>query len=223
MYPSTVQSTLGGSPVVRPVPDDRARAQPRGFRGVGRCRAGTDDAELIHLEGDDAQPMVHTMEDWPASSSRPRYGWNHCRTGNARYASFTEQHDASPPPHRCCQSGTVARILSADGPLMAALPTIGDRQGRGQCSWHLRRPLRRQVTDIITAAGGRVESDPRRDRAQSIKMSACRTTTHVVATKHYPGNMECMGDAGGSSTKCGGVRRRCGAPGSRARRMFRDG
>ena len=120
MYPSTVQSTLGGSssPVVRPVPDDRARAQPRGFVESVDVVYGTDDAEAYHLE-------ATTPSRWctPMGGRHHRLGHgtarNHCGTGNA-CASFTERHDAFTTAQVLSKWNRCRGSLSADGPLMAA-------------------------------------------------------------------------------------------------------
>ena len=201
MYPSTVQSTLGGflaggSAGTGTIVHGRNH---EGFVESVDVVYGTDDAELIHLEGDDAQPMVHTygVAGIIVSATvrlEPLQDWK------CLYASFTEQHDAFTTAQVLSKVEPLPRILSADGPLMAAAlpddPAIV--KGRASVRGIFDARCVEQVTDIITTAGGRVEAI-RDGIAQSIKMSTL-SYNHPTwwLQKAYPGkyfHMECMGDA----------------------------
>ena len=173
MYPSTVQSTLGGflaggSAGTGTIVHGRNH---EGFVESVDVVYGTDDAELIHLEGDDAQPMVHT---W-------RSGWHH-RLGHGTAGTIAglempvrELHRAARRVHHrtgAVKGGTVAADpvgrRSADGGGLPDDPAIV--KGRASVRGIFDARCVEQVTDIITTAGGRVEAI-RDGIAQSIKMS----------------------------------------------------
>ena len=201
MYPSTVQSTLGGflaggSAGTGTIVHGRNH---EGFVEALDVVFAHEDAEIVHLEGADAQPFVHTygvagIIVRATVRIEPLQDWR------CVYASFEDHHDAfaavqkvhrvSPAPRLCSADGAhVASCLPADEAIpagRASLRAIVDAAAVGQ------------VEQIVAAAGGVVEA-VRRGVNESIKVSTLSYNhpTHWLQ-KAEPDtwfHMEVQGDA----------------------------
>ncbi|NLU84312.1 FAD-binding oxidoreductase [Rhodococcus sp. HNM0569] len=161
MYPSTAQSTLGGfvaggSAGTGTIVHGRNHM---GFVDSLDVVYAHDDAEIVHLAGDDAQPMVHTygvagIIVRATVQLEPLQDWR------CVYASFASHHDAfaaavhvrgvSPQP-RLCSADTVT--MSAHLPTDDAIP-----RGRASLRTIVDSAVVDEISGIVEACGGRVEA-----------------------------------------------------------------
>ncbi len=173
MYPSTVQSTLGGflgggSAGTGTIVHGRNH---EGFVTALDVVYGTEDAELVHLEGEDAQPFVHTygvagVIVRAAVRVEPLQEWR------CLHASFGSTGKPSTPRtvcrrsnrgHDCCRR--TVRRSSRRCP-----PTPPFVRGRANVRGIIDARALEESTDLITSAGGRVEA-VREGLAETIKLS----------------------------------------------------
>lgn len=173
MYPSTVQSTLGGflgggSAGTGTIVHGRNH---QGFVDALDVVYGTEDATLVHLEGDEAQPFVHTYGVAGvivAATVRvePLQQWR------CLYASFDSPRDAFEAAFRAADVEPKPRLLSADGPVIVdALPKDPALvSGRASMRGIIDARVVDEVADLVTSAGGRVEAI-RDGLAETVKLS----------------------------------------------------
>ncbi|AFR50671.1 MULTISPECIES: FAD-binding oxidoreductase [Gordonia] len=173
MYPSTVQSTLGGflaggSAGTGTIVHGRNH---QGFVEALDVVHATGDAEVVHLDGDDATPFVHTYGVAGiivAATVRvePLQQWR------CVYASFESGREAFDAAFRLAAIEPKPRLLSADGPIItAALPDDPALvRGRASVRGIIDARALVETTDLIAAAGGRVEA-VREGIAETVKLS----------------------------------------------------
>ncbi|MCR5979269.1 FAD-binding protein [Gordonia jinghuaiqii] len=173
MYPSTVQSTLGGflgggSAGTGTIVHGRNH---EGFVDALDVVYATDDAELVHLEGDDAQPFVHTygVAGIIVSASvrvEPLQQWR------CVYASFGSHREAFDAAFRVSTIEPGPRLLSADGPVIVdALPDDPALvRGRASVRGIIDARALEEATDLLVAGGGRIEA-VREGIAETVKLS----------------------------------------------------
>ncbi|MQY25501.1 FAD-binding oxidoreductase [Nocardia aurantia] len=161
MYPSTVQSTLGGflaggSAGTGTIVHGRNHM---GFVESLDVVFGHEDAEIVHLTGLDAQPLVHTYGVAGiivAATVRiePLQQWR------CPYVSFDSHHEAFPAARAAGAIAPLPRLLSADrAELVGALPAdpalVRDRANvRGIVD----AAALDETVAVLEAAGGRVEA-----------------------------------------------------------------
>jgi FAD/FMN-containing dehydrogenase len=173
MYPSTVQSTLGGflaggSAGTGTIVHGRNH---EGFVEALDVVYGTEDAEVVHLDGADAQPFVHTYGVAGiivAASVRvePLQQWR------CVYASFDSHHDAFGAALRVSTVEPKPRLLSADGPVIVdALPEDPALvRGRASVRGIVDARAVDEAADLLVSAGGRIEA-VREGIAETVKLS----------------------------------------------------
>lgn len=173
MYPSTVQSTVGGflgggSAGTGTIVHGRNH---QGFVEALDVVYGTEDAEVVHLEGDDAQPFVHTygVAGIIVSASvrvEPLQDWR------CMYASFDSQREAFEAAFRVAAVEPKPRLLSADGPtIVNALPADPALvPGRASVRGIVDARAVDEATDLLVSAGGRVEA-VREGITETVKLS----------------------------------------------------
>ncbi|MET0451376.1 MAG: FAD-binding oxidoreductase [Mycobacterium sp.] len=173
MYPSTVQSTLGGflgggSAGTGTIVHGRNH---EGFVEALDVVYGTEDAEVVHLEGQEAQPFVHTygVAGIIVSASvrvEPLQQWR------CLYASFDSQRDAFEAALRVSAVEPKPRLLSADGPMIVdALPEDPALvHGRASVRGIVDARAVDAATDLLVDGGGRIEA-VRDGIAETVKMS----------------------------------------------------
>lgn len=161
MYPSTMQSSIGGF-------------LAGGSGGTGSIKHGSNDrgfvaaldvvhadgsGELIHVEGDAAQPYVHNYGTAGVICRatvrlEPLLDWR------GFYASFPDYHQALSIVREMGKLEPTPRLVSADNPLISAALPPDDAIPAGRAS--LRGILAAETLDAATAlvegAGGRVEA-----------------------------------------------------------------
>ncbi|WP_439030100.1 FAD-binding oxidoreductase [Gordonia terrae] len=201
MYPSTVQSTLGGflgggSAGTGTIVHGRNH---QGFVDALDVVYATEDAEVVHLDGDDAQPFVHTygVAGIIVSASvrvEPLQQWR------CLYASFDSQREAFDAAFDLAAIEPKPRLLSADGAVVtAALPDDPALvRGRASVRGIIDARALEEATDLVVAAGGRVEA-VREGIAETVKLSTL-SYNHPTwwLQKAQPGrwfHMEVRGDA----------------------------
>lgn len=173
MYPSTVQSTLGGflaggSAGTGTIVHGRNH---EGFVDALDVVYGTDDAELVHLDGEDAQPFVHTygvagIIVGASVRVEPLQDWR------CVYASFATHRDAFDAALLVSELEPKPRLLSADGPTITdalpddpALPA-----GRASVRGILDARVVDAAADVLIGRGGRIEA-VREGIAETVKLS----------------------------------------------------
>lgn len=201
MYPSTVQSTLGGflaggSAGTGTIVHGRNH---QGFVEALDVVYGTDEAEIIHLEGDDAQPFVHTygvagIIVGASVRVEPLQDWR------SVYVSFSSHRDAFQAALAVSAIEPKPRLLSADGPVIVnALPADPALvHGRASVRGILDARAVDEANDLLVSAGGRVEA-VREGGAETIKLSTL-SYNHPTwwLQKAQPDkwfHMECRGNA----------------------------
>jgi FAD/FMN-containing dehydrogenase len=201
MYPSTVQSTLGGflaggSAGTGTIVHGRNH---QGFVEALDVVYGTDEADVVHLEGDDAQPFVHTygvagIIVGASVRIEPLQDWR------SVYASFSSHRDAFQAALGVSAIEPKPRLLSADGPMIVdALPADPALvPGRASVRGILDARAVDEATALLTRAGGRIEA-VREGTAETIKLSTL-SYNHPTwwLQKAQPNkwfHMECRGDA----------------------------
>ncbi|WP_280263658.1 FAD-binding oxidoreductase [Nocardia wallacei] len=201
MYPSTVQSTLGGFLA--------GGSAGTGTIAHGRNHMGFvesldvvfahENAEIVHLEGAAAQPMVHTYGVAGiivAATVRiePLQDWR------CLYASFDSHHDAFPAAYRAATIEPLPRLLSADcATIVDALPHDPALvRGRANVRGIIDAAAVGETAATLEAAGGRIEAI-RSGLADTVRLSTL-SYNHPTwwLQKAVPGtyfHMECQGDA----------------------------
>lgn len=201
MYPSTVQSTLGGflaggSAGTGTIVHGRNH---EGFVTAVDIVPATEDAEIIHLEGAEAQPYIHTygvagVIVRATVRVEPLQDWQ------CVYASFPSTVDAFAASREVMTAGLKPRLMSADGPdIVDALPAdpalvTGRATVRGMVDGGELDTFR----SIVAEHSGRVE-DVRTGITESVRLSTL-SYNHPTwwLQKNQPGrwfHMECQGDA----------------------------
>ncbi|MQY18389.1 FAD-binding oxidoreductase [Nocardia macrotermitis] len=201
MYPSTVQSTLGGflaggSAGTGTIVHGRNHM---GFVESLDVVYGHEDAEIVHLEGEDAQPLVHTYGVAGvivAATVRlePLQDWK------CLYASFSHHREAFAAARRVANCAPAPRLLSADSaPIVDTLPADPALvRGRASVRGIIDAAALEESIAILEAAGGRVEA-VRSGLAQTVRMSAISYNhptwwlQKAVPDTYF--HMECQGDA----------------------------
>ncbi|QGW25670.1 FAD-binding oxidoreductase [Dietzia sp. DQ12-45-1b] len=201
MYPSTVQSTLGGflaggSAGTGTIVHGRNH---EGFVEALDVVYAHPDAEIVHLEGDDAQPFVHTygvagIIVRATVRIEPLQDWR------CVYASFDDHHDAFSVVPRIHRLDPAPRLCSADGAHVAGClpPDEAIPPGRASLRAIVDASVVDRVSALVTEAGGVVEA-VRSGVNESIKVSTLSYNhpTHWLQ-KAEPDtwfHMECQGDA----------------------------
>nr|WP_313314788.1 FAD-binding oxidoreductase [Dietzia maris] len=201
MYPSTVQSTLGGflaggSAGTGTIVHGRNH---EGFVEALDVVFADENAEIVHLEGADAQPFVHTygvagIIVRATVRIEPLQDWR------CVYASFDDHHDAFAAVRRVHLVEPAPRLCSADGAHVSSCLPADEAIPAGRAS--LRAIVDAAAVDevraIIDAAGGVVEA-VRTGVNETIKVSTLSYNhpTHWLQ-KAEPDtwfHMECQGDA----------------------------
>ena len=201
MYPSTVQSTLGGflaggSAGTGTIVHGRNHM---GFVEAVDVVFATEDAEIIHLEGAEAQPFVHTY-GVAGIIVRARIRVEPLQDWKCLYASFDDHHSAFTTAMEISTISPLPRLLSADrAEIVAALPKDpAFVTGRANLRGIIDADSLEATEDAIRAAGGRIE-DVRDGLVQSIKLSTL-SYNHPTwwLQKAHPGkyfHFECQGNA----------------------------
>ena len=160
MYPSTAQSTVGGF-------------LGGGSGGTGTIRHGsnwngfvaaldvvhaTPEAELIHVEGDDAQPYVHSY-GVGGVIARATVKLEPLQEWRCLYASFEDFHDAFAVLRELRQLEPVPRLVSADPPrIVDSLPADPAMpHGRASLRAILDVATTQEAQRLVLARGGTVE------------------------------------------------------------------
>jgi FAD/FMN-containing dehydrogenase len=201
MYPSTVQSTLGGflaggSAGTGTIVHGRNH---QGFVESLDVVYGTEDAEIVHLDGAAAQPFVHTygvagVIVGASVRVEPRQEWR------CVYASFASHHEAFGAALRVAAVDPKPRLLSADrAEVVAALPSDpAFVSGRASVRGIIDASALDEVTALLADGGGRVEA-VREGIAETVKLSTLSynhpTWWLQKAQPHTWFHMECRGDA----------------------------
>ncbi len=201
MYPSTAQSTLGGflaggSAGTGTIVHGRNHM---GFVESVDVVYGHENAELVHLTGPDAQPMVHTYGVAGiivAATVRiePLQDWK------CLYASFDSQYDAFPAAMRAAAIEPKPRLLSADcARIVEALPADpAFAPGRASVRGIIDAAALDETIDVLVAAGGRIEA-VRTGLAQTMRLSTLSYNhptwwlQKAVPDTYF--HMECQGEA----------------------------
>lgn len=201
MYPSTVQSTLGGflaggSAGTGTIVHGRNH---EGFVEALDVVYAHPDAEIVHLTGEDAQPFVHTygvagIIVRATVRIEPLQDWR------CVYASFDDHHDAFGVVPRIHRLDPAPRLCSADGAHVAGClpPDEAIPPGRASLRAIVDSSVVDEVSALVTGAGGVVEA-VRKGVNESIKVSTLSYNhpTHWLQ-KAEPDtwfHMECQGDA----------------------------
>jgi FAD/FMN-containing dehydrogenase len=201
MYPSTVQSTLGGflgggSAGTGTIVHGRNH---EGFVTAVDIVPATADARIIHLEGEDAQPYVHTygvagVIVRATVKVEPLGDWR------SVYASFPDRSSAFAAATAVMRARLQPRLMSADGPdIVAALPDDEALvPGRGSVRGILDVSRLPEFEAIVADRGGRMEAS-RTGVTASVKLSTL-SYNHPTwwLQKKEPGrwfHMECQGTA----------------------------
>ncbi|MGF0225007.1 FAD-binding oxidoreductase [Dietzia natronolimnaea] len=201
MYPSTVQSTLGGflaggSAGTGTIVHGRNH---EGFVEALDVVYAHPDAEIVHLTGEDAQPFVHTygvagIIVRATVRIEPLQDWR------CLYASFDDHHDAFSVVPRIHRLDPAPRLCSADGAHVAGClpPDEAIPPGRASLRAIVEASVVDEVSALVTSAGGVVEA-VRKGVNESIKVSTLSYNhpTHWLQ-KAEPDtwfHMECQGDA----------------------------
>jgi hypothetical protein len=201
MYPSTVQSTLGGflgggSAGTGTIVHGRNH---EGFVTAVDIVPATADARIIHLEGEEAQPYVHTygvvgVIVRATVKVEPLGDWR------SVYASFPSRDEAFAAATAVMRARLQPRLMSADGPdIVAALPEDAALvPGRGSVRGILDVARLPEFETIVAGHGGRMEA-VREGINPSVKLSTL-SYNHPTwwLQKKEPGrwfHMECQGTA----------------------------
>lgn len=201
MYPSTVQSTLGGflaggSAGTGTIVHGRNH---QGFVTAVDIVPATEDARIIHLEGEDAQPFVHTY-GVAGIIVRATVRVEELQDWRCTYASFGTTQDAFAAAREVMSTGLQPRLMSADGPeIVAALPADPALvPGRANVRGIIDAAEMDAFSSIVEAHAGRIE-DVRTGISQSVRLS---TVSYNHPTwwlqKKEPElwfHMECQGNA----------------------------
>ena len=201
MYPSTAQSSLGGflSGGSGGTGSIQHGANHEGFVAALDVVHASPDAELVHVEGDDAQPYVHnygTAGIIATATVRldPMHEWV------AFYASFDAFADVLTILREVGKLDPIPRLVSADLPYIAeALPDDpAIPAGRASLRAILDPSTVDAARDLVLGAGGVVE-DVREGPQASVRLSTL-SYNHPIEwlQKTSPGtyfHLEVGGDA----------------------------
>lgn len=202
LYPSTAQSTLGGF-------------LSGGSGGTGSIAHGviaggpfvvaldvvhaTGDAELVHLEGEAAQPYLHNYGT-AGIIARATVRLEPLQEWRAFYASFDDFSQALSIIRRVGDLEPTPRLVSADLPTLAdALPSnSGIPKGRASLRAILDARAVAAASALVESVGGVVEDV--RDGAQEVMRLSMISYNHPIEwlQKAYPGtyfHVEVGGDA----------------------------
>jgi FAD/FMN-containing dehydrogenase len=201
MYPSTANSSIGGF-------------LSGGSGGTGSIKHGSNsngfvvaldvvhavpDAELVHVEGDDAQPYVHNYGT-AGIIARATVALEPLQDWRAFFASFDTFEQALSLIRPFADLEPTPRLVSADLPLLAnALPADpGIPADRASLRAILDVASVAEATRLVEAAGGRVD-DVREGPQASMKISMM-SYNHPIEflQKAYPDtyfHVEVAGDA----------------------------
>ncbi|GAA4379300.1 FAD-binding oxidoreductase [Agromyces bauzanensis] len=202
MYPSTAQSTIGGF-------------LAGGSGGTGSIAHGViaggpfvvaldvvhavGDGELVHVEGEAAQPYLHNYGT-AGIIARATVQLEPLQEWRAFYASFDDFHDALGVVMRVGGLEPTPRLVSADLPKLAdALPSnTGIPKGRASLRTILDARTVAAASALVESAGGVVEEV--REGAQEIMRLSMISYNHPIEwlQKAYPGryfHVEVGGDA----------------------------
>lgn len=202
MYPSTAQSTIGGF-------------LAGGSGGTGSIAHGViaggpfvvaldvvhavGDAELVHVEGEAAQPYLHNYGT-AGIIARATVQLEPLQEWRAFYASFDDFHDAFGVVMRVGGLEPTPRLVSADLPKLAdALPSnTGIPKGRASLRAILDARTVAAASALVESAGGVVEEV--REGAQEIMRLSMISYNHPIEwlQKAHPGtyfHVEVGGDA----------------------------
>lgn len=200
MYPSTAQSTLGGflaggSAGTGTIVHGRNHM---GFVQSVDVVYGHEDAELVHLEGAAAQPMVHTygVAGIIVSATvrlEPLQDWK------CVYASFGSQYEAFPAAMRAASIEPKPRLLSADcARIVDALPSDPALvHGRASVRGIVDAAAVEETVAVLEDGGGRIEA-VREGLAQTMRLSTLSYNhptwwlQKAVPDTYF--HMECQGD-----------------------------
>jgi FAD/FMN-containing dehydrogenase len=201
MYPSTAQSTLGGflaggSAGTGTIVHGRNHM---GFVESVDVVYGHEDAELVHLEGEAAQPMVHTYGVAGiivAATVRlePLQSWK------CLYASFDSHYEGFAAAFAAARIEPKPRLLSADcATVVDALPADPALvRGRANVRGIIDAAALDETIAVLEAAGGRIEA-VREGLAQTMRLSTISYNhptwwlQKAVPDTYF--HMECQGDA----------------------------
>lgn len=207
MYPSTVQSTIGGflaggSAGTGTIVHGRNH---QGFVTAVDVVMATDDClelgdgGIIHLEGEDAQPYIHTY-GVAGIIVRATIRVEPLQEWQCVYASFPDHHSAFAAAKAVMTSGLQPRLMSADSAeIVDALPDDPALvPGRASLRGIIDESDLESFGSIVSRHRGRLEA-VRHGINQSVKLSTI-SYNHPTwwLQKKYPGqwfHMECQGDA----------------------------
>jgi FAD/FMN-containing dehydrogenase len=173
MYPSTGQSTLGGflSGGSGGTGSIAHGANHQGFVVALDVAHATGLTTLVHVEGQPAQAYVHNYGT-AGIIARATVRLEPLQDWRGFYASFAEQHTAFAVLREIGRLEPVPRLVSADpAEIAAALPhDPAIPAGRASLRAILDPGALDAATELVTAAGGRVE-DVRGGPQASLKLS----------------------------------------------------
>lgn len=200
MYPSTAQSSIGGF-------------VSGGSGGTGSIKHGmlhtgfvtaldvvhaTDDAELIHVEGEETEQYLHKYGT-VAIIARVTVRLEPLQDWRAFFASFDDYHDLVGVIMQIGRLDPTPRLVSGDGPVLAgALPAdAAILPGKASLRAILDEATVAEATAIVEAAGGTVV-DVRSGAQACIKLSMT-SYNHPIEwlQKAYPNtyfHVEVLGD-----------------------------
>lgn len=201
MYPSTAQSTIGGflsggSGGTGSI--EHGINQP-GFALALDVVHASGEPSLVHVEGADAQPYVHTYGT-AGIIARVKVRLAPARHWQAFYASFPDFHQALELLRSFAALRPTPRLVSADTPVVAetlpADPAIP--AGRASLRAILAPEALADATALVTAAGGRAEEV--REGAQATVRLSTLSYNHPIywLQRSRPGpwfHLEVGGDA----------------------------
>lgn len=200
MYPSTAQSSIGGF-------------VSGGSGGTGSIKHGmlhsgfvtaldvvhaTEDAELVHVEGEDTEKYLHKYGT-VAIIARVTVRLEPLQEWRAFFASFDDYHDLLGVIREIGRLEPTPRLVSGDGPVLAgALPADpAIRAGKASLRAILDVAAVPEATALVEAAGGVVEEV--REGAQACIKLSMTSYNHPIEwlQKAYPNtyfHVEVLGD-----------------------------
>ena len=201
MYPSTANSTVGGflSGGSGGTGSIKHASNSDGFvRALDVVYPGSH-GELVHVEGEDAQPYVHTYGT-AGIIARVTIALEPLQEWRGFYASFDSFHDALKLIHPFADLEPTPRLTSADNPILSdALPRVpGLADGRASLRAILDVASIDEATRLVESVGGRVE-DITEGPIETMKISMV-SYNHPIEwlQKAYPDtyfHVEVSGDA----------------------------
>jgi FAD/FMN-containing dehydrogenase len=200
MYPSTANSSVGGflSGGSGGTGSIKHASNSDGF--VLALDVAYPSAEgLVHVEGEDAQPYVHTYGT-AGIIARATITLEPLQEWRGFYASFDRFEDALALIHPFAELEPTPRLVSADNPILSdALPRVpGLADGRTSLRAILDLATLEEATRLVESVGGRVE-DVTEGPVETMKISMV-SYNHPIEwlQKAYPDtyfHIEVSGDA----------------------------